>query len=308
MSEFEGRVKEALDKVAAPSDVKSAALAYVESHRAALEAKGEAVGSASSGGVPLQAGASSAAAGRSALQQGGLPQGGPAHCASSNSAPAHDDAPSSAKTSASSTPTARRRTWSRRGFLAAAACLAVAAVGFAGTRWYAQPTAYVGIDVNPSIELAVNSVGTVVGASSINEDGADLLRQVDLVGKSYEEAIDFLVSSDAFAPYVGDGSFIEVSVTARDEAQRSRLEAQSASCFDRLPCEVSCGTADEETRKAAHEAGMGVGRYRAALELMELNPDLTLEDCKGLSMRELRGGSANEVGEGASGHRHGRSG
>ena len=46
----------------------------------------------------------------------------------------------------------------RRAAAALAACLALAFAGFGGFA-YAQPTTYVGIDVNPSIELGVNQIG-----------------------------------------------------------------------------------------------------------------------------------------------------
>ena len=45
----------------------------------------------------------------------------------------------------------------RRAAAALAACLALAFAGFGGFA-YAQPTTYVGIDINPSIELGVNQM------------------------------------------------------------------------------------------------------------------------------------------------------
>ena len=60
--------------------------------------------------------------------------------------------------------------WKRTAW-ALAACLALAAVGFGGYRWYAEPTAFVSLDVNPSIELEVNRFDTVVAARGVNETG-----------------------------------------------------------------------------------------------------------------------------------------
>lgn len=39
---------------------------------------------------------------------------------------------------------------------------------------------------------------------------------------------------------------------------------------------------------AAHEAGMSFGKYKAFLELQALNPDITAEDIKDLTMRQIR--------------------
>lgn len=176
----------------------------------------------------------------------------------------------------------------RRAVVALAACLALVAVGLGGFRWYEQPTAYVSIDVNPSIELSVNRFGIVVGAQGINGDGDALLSAVSLTGREYAEALSELTGSEAFASYTQEDSYVEISVTSNDERQAGELQAQSDARLEELPCHGSCHAVDEETRRAAAEAGMGVGRYRAALELIELEPDTTLEECASLTMRQLR--------------------
>lgn len=58
-------------------------------------------------------------------------------------------------------------------------------------------------------------------------------------------------------------------------------------CLRQSGCEGSCHRADAEAREDAHYAGMGVGKYRAAQQLMELDDSVTLDDCAGMTMREL---------------------
>lgn len=55
-----------------------------------------------------------------------------------------------------------------------------------------------------------------------------------------------------------------------------------------LPCRGSCDAVSLELREEAHAHGMGCGKYAAALELSGLDPDVTIEDCHDMSMRELR--------------------
>lgn len=204
-----------------------------------------------------------------------------------------------------------------RRVLAAAACLAVAAACLGGFRMYAQPIAYVGIDVNPSVELSVNRFGIVVGSEALNEDGAALLESVPLANRSYEDALKALTGSEAFAPYAQEDSFLEISVASDDAGLAERLRSQSDACLSGLACGGSCHEVDEKTHHAAAEAGMGMGRYRAAVELMELDPGMTLEDCASLSMRQLRdlidecshGETADQPEpQGGHGQRHGGSG
>lgn len=181
---------------------------------------------------------------------------------------------------------ARHRRW--RAPLAAAACLAIVGLlCFAGYRIYQQPAAFVGLDVNPSLELTVNNFDRIIAATAINDDAQGVLDRVSLEGKSYEEALDCLMASEAMAPYVTEGAFVEVSITADDDGLASELQGQSDAVLARYPCQGACHHTDEATRQAAAAAGMGVGRYRAACELIELDDSLTMDECAAMTMREL---------------------
>lgn len=204
----------------------------------------------------------------------------------------------------------RARVLRRVGF-AIAACMALVAIGLGGFSAYATETAQIGIDVNPSIEIGVNRFDCVVSERAVNEDGAELLGQVSLVGKSYDEAMAALSQSELFMSYVGDDAYIEINVTSDDASQAESLTQASDAYLQTLPCRGSCHTVSVEDREEALAAGMGVGRYNAALELMELDSSVTLEECRSMTMRELRdriaaaGGDAEDASTGMGEH-HGR--
>ncbi len=197
---------------------------------------------------------------------------------------------------------AGRRRW-RQAVMALAACLALVAVGFGATKLYYEETAFVGIDVNPSIELGLNRFDIVVSTKAFNEDGERVLDAVPVVGKRYDEALSLLSSSSEFEAYVSGDSYMEISVTSANTQQADELRSQSDACLQSLSCEGASRIATEESRQEAAAVGMGVARYQAARELMALDSTLTLEDCAAMSMRELRdrivaaGGDASEFGK-----------
>lgn len=82
-----------------------------------------------------------------------------------------------------------------------AACLllALALVGAYGV--YRAPSAFVDIEVNPSLELTVNTFGIVIEAEALNDDGAVVLGAVDMLNRPYGDVIGALLSSDAFGSY-----------------------------------------------------------------------------------------------------------
>ena len=179
----------------------------------------------------------------------------------------------------------------KRGFkvvrraLAAAACLLAVVVGF---RLYSEPAAYVGIDINPSLELSVNAFGTVIDARPLNEDADAVLQGVALEGRSYEDALATLLQSEALSTYIDEDAYVSVGVTTDDDALASRLQGASDECLRNSSCSGSCQRVDGTTRESAHHAGMGVGKYAAAQQLVELDPSVSFEECAAMSMRELR--------------------
>ncbi len=176
----------------------------------------------------------------------------------------------------------------RRRVFAIAACLVLVVLSLGGYRVYVTPTAYIDVDVNPSIELSVNRLDRVLGVETLNDDGELLLESVDLRHLQAEDALSRLVASDAFAQYASGDSYLFISVVSDDEAQAQKLEAAGASVLKSCRCDGVCFRIDESTWREAQDAGVGVGRYQAARELMELDPTITLEECSDMTMRELR--------------------
>ena len=192
---------------------------------------------------------------------------------------------------------AQRRLASR---LAAAACLVLALLG--GAYVALAPTAYVGIDVNPSIELAVNRFDRVVGARGVNDDGAGVLQGADVMWARCADALGIISDRLEQEGYLDGDAELEVTVTCGDNGQYDAIEA---ACHDRLgdaSDDVSCSRATEEERHAAHECGMGVGKWRAWQDAAEAGEGVSAEDAADMSMRELRDLSSDST---VSGHRHG---
>lgn len=78
------------------------------------------------------------------------------------------------------------------------------------------PAFFVTIDINPSIELAVNKEQRVVGVEGLNQEGVDLLSKVKLIGKSFKEAVEIIGQQAELDGYLQAGKN-EIVVTITDE-------------------------------------------------------------------------------------------
>lgn len=185
-------------------------------------------------------------------------------------------------------PKPRHRLRTGLGLGAAAACLAAICILFGPKPVEAVPTAYVDIDINPSIELQIDRDDKVIGAEAYNEDGREALSRVDLDGLGYSEALAALTGNEALGPYLGPDAYVQFSIIADDQNQEDTLTRLSEEYLASIPSRGSCHAFSTEVHDEAHAHGMGCSRYAIMSELMALDPSITEEECEGMSMRELR--------------------
>lgn len=207
---------------------------------------------------------------------------------------------------------------------AIAACLALVACLIGGVADFLRPVAYVGIDVNPSVELTLNRFDIVVGTHALNDDGQQALDEAPCMWRAFADAARDL--DGAMRAIAGEGAVAEVSIDCDNENRYAALAAQSNNCFG-CKGEAHCNRTNAEERQAAHDLSMGVAKYRAYQALQEAGIDVSTEECASMSMRELRdllvrneGDTSEEEGEhprmgngqgagahndGAKGHGHG---
>lgn len=184
---------------------------------------------------------------------------------------------------------------SLRAKIALAACAVLIALGIGGGAYaYQTPVAYVGIDINPSIELGVNYFDRVVSAEGDNADGQDILSEINVVGMTYEEALASLNDSLMNKGYLTANAAVAVTVMCDDDSRYSNLEETSQRCFSSAGQGVYCSRATSTEHHEAHESGLGMGKYLAWRSLVDAGVDISADDVAHMTMSELRALAAQE--------------
>lgn len=188
----------------------------------------------------------------------------------------------------------------------AAACLALL---LSGSYWFClAPAAEISIDVNPSVELAVNRLDQVVSVRGRNDDGRQLADTLDLRFTNYAKAVEAVLESPQVAALTAEGETVAITVVGRNEKRLAQMLSQVESCTAQRKNLYCCSARPQEVSEA-HKAGLSCGKYGAFLELQRLDPDITVEEVREMTMGELLRRIQNQTGEGRGHHRrqHGRS-
>ena len=268
----EYQVKEAIEAIHLPDDIAARTLASIEAKRKQQENE-------------RTAGLLTAQEGIHANKHAGQKDKA-AEESSDSSASRHEIETSKGSGSATHNKRSKALRFTKGGRIAAiAACLALAACLIGGAVDFLRPVAYVGIDVNPSVELTLNRFDIVVGTHALNDDGQRALDKAPCMWRSFDDAARDL--DDAMCAIAGEGAVVEVSIDCDNESRYAALAAQSNDCFG-CNGEAHCDRTNAEERQAAHDSGMGVAKYRAYQELQEAGVDISAEECATMSMRELR--------------------
>ena len=180
----------------------------------------------------------------------------------------------------------KKRTSPLRNFAAAAACaLLVFLAG--GSYLYFTPTAYISVDVNPSLELGINRFDRIVSVTGYNEDGKALADSLDLKYMDYSDALEALLADQDMEVYLSDNADVVFTVAGKSESQSSQILETVESCASSHE-NVHCHSGDTEEIHHAHDAGLSFGKYQAYLTLKELDPSVTLEEIQDMTMSQIR--------------------
>ena len=174
-----------------------------------------------------------------------------------------------------------------RRILPAGAVCCLALILFAGLGLYFTPTARINIDINPSIELGINRFDKVVSVNPLNDDGKKLAESLDIKFTGYDEALQKILDNKSVEAMLSDNEVMTVTVIETNNAQSAEILSETRACV-RGYGNVYCHSASSEEAAAARALGLPCGKYRAFLELRELDPDIAPEEVCNMTMRQIR--------------------
>ena len=186
------------------------------------------------------------------------------------------------------------------GFVAAAAALLMVLAGTVGVlagsaRRNGEVFATVSLDVNPSIEIAVNKQEKVISVKALNDDAARIVNNMELVGSGIDVAVNALIGSMLRNGYLSDiANSILITVDNADAQMAQQLQRKLADEIEAALAASGGGavisqTADtrEDMESIANRYGITKGKAQLIYSIIAAAPKFTFEQLAGLSINEL---------------------
>lgn len=178
-----------------------------------------------------------------------------------------------------------------------AACLLL--FFFATTMWQSlvppAVAAYVSLEVNPAVELALDRENTVVGIRSLDEGGQDLVSGLDLKGLPVEKAVDRIIAEALNRNFIKDpdDSAVVVTVTPAGDYNTTTVErlvkdsAETSLRVHGVSARIMMGSASLDIREKAENAGISTGRFMLFQDAAKKGFNVGPQDFKGKSIPKI---------------------
>lgn len=169
----------------------------------------------------------------------------------------------------------------------ALACAVIMLVGIAGYFSYSTPVMAISLDVNPSIELQVNTFDRIVEVTPYNEDGEKAVLETDVKNMTYQDGINALMESQVISECLKNDNILEVTIAADTDKKYQKVKS-SLTTQNNINADCIYNCENNEDVETAHSLGLSMGKYRAFLELQKVNPEITADDVKEMTMKQIR--------------------
>jgi len=181
----------------------------------------------------------------------------------------------------------RRKKMLSRRVAPALACFSLLLFCLAGYWIYFTPTSVISIDINPSFELDINRFDRVISVQPYNEDGYPFETSADVRFMNYKDALNKILYDEKISELLAQGEILSVVVIEADERQRDEMLSNVEACTSGHE-NTFCYSVHSSDVAEAHGCGLSYGKYCAFLEVQEFDPDITAEEIRGMTMKEIR--------------------
>jgi hypothetical protein len=160
-----------------------------------------------------------------------------------------------------------------------------------------NPVSFVTIDINPSVELAVNSSDVVVDVVALNDDADIITADLDLIGLDVEEASEKVIEAAVETGYIdelSEDNTVVVTSSCDDEEKRVELEQKVMEKLDsyltdnKVYALLAAQGVDDELKAEADQYDISYGKMLLVNRAIALDSTLSKDDLVNSSVQDIQ--------------------
>jgi len=158
-----------------------------------------------------------------------------------------------------------------------------------------QAAAYVSLDINPSLEMAVDKDLNVIDVQCFNDDAGSLIQPEELQGKNLYDAFEEVIKKAIEQNYIkpGEDNLI-ISTVSLSGTKPVQIDQEAVGQFlektvaaNGYTGQVTVYSASDEIRTTAKSEGLSSGKYLVYQQLVKSGTQVSVDEVKKNSVREL---------------------
>lgn len=182
-------------------------------------------------------------------------------------------------------------------------------VGLLSYNTYFTESAYVDLDINPSVELSINRFDRVINANAYNNDGEDILANLNIKNEKIAVALPKIIEATADRGQLQKEGLVSVTVQAEGSKEKKLLNSiesiVKASLSKYSDTKADIFPVDQKTKTASHDEHLSPAKYLAILALQEVDPTATISRCRHNSIGNIKN-QIREHGQDHDGNKNGK--
>ena len=160
---------------------------------------------------------------------------------------------------------------------------------------YKTPVAYICLDINPSVEIGINTFDRVVSAEGYNEDGKTILKDCKFKNLTIKGAVAQIVEAASEKGFIADDGSTVISITAEtnNSSLAEKLEIQAElGANEAISKENDVVTIHKDNisldiRDEAKKLSITPGKLKLIQKLQSLDSTITVEQYKDSKVTEI---------------------
>jgi hypothetical protein len=160
---------------------------------------------------------------------------------------------------------------------------------------YNNPYSYINIDINPSVQITANIFDRIINVTALNIDAQKIVNELSIENKELDQGVEQIVGSAVKNGYLKDEktNAVMLTVTSIGDRKSEKLQKKVAVAVEKkfksekVTSEVLVEKATEKSRSQAIKQGISPGKLKLVQKLIELNPNLKVNELKNKPVKEI---------------------